>query len=260
MSSNDPATLYWFWSAFFVLFGVFFITRGRRFLAASTADCCLKVPSPDAGTLERVEAAVERRQAAEGGAAPLGVWLGVFCIALGAVEAAVRVQPALLYALMCLGMAVGVAFVFLRLRNSQPTRVAVLSARTVDSVIPPYWFFVAGACAFGVLLFADGQHRGPAILVAVSSLITIALAWRLANLPALLSGVDIPAEQIVDDRLRFYRSRAAIVFAMAQTFVFCSNYGELDIAQTAALSFTFVAFFGFSIWMVVRQRAPVRLA
>lgn len=256
--------LRWFWAGFFVVFGIFQMTRGRNFLSASTADCFLKVSGPEAErTVTRIEAAVERRQAAEGTRVPLGLWMGWFSFLLAAVAATGTVHPpTVLYAVLCLGMSLGVAAIFLRLRNSQAMRVALLSARSVDSVMPSYWFVAAVISALSLLAYTtDSQYRLAAILVSVSSLISVALAWRLANLPALLSGIDIPAEQIVDDRLRFYRSRSAMVFAVAETFVFCAQaLGERNPAQLVSYLITTVLFFAFAAWMFRRQFAKVRLA
>lgn len=264
---SDPQTaviLHWFWTAFFIAFGVFQMTRGRNFLSACTADCHLKISEPDTtATLQRVEAAVERREAAEGGKVPLGLWMGWFSFVLAAVAATGWMQPpAVLYAVMCLGMSLGVAVVFLRLRNSQPTRVAVLSARSVDAVIPSYWFCVAAVSALTVLSYAaNPQYRVAAILVTLSSLLSVGLAWRLTNLPALLTGVDIPAEQLVDDRLRFFRSRAAMVFAVCETFILCSQViADRSMAQEISYAVTAVVWIAFAIWMLRRQFAKVQLA
>lgn len=253
--------LHWFWTGFFVLFGVFLMTRNKTFLSACSADCFMKFKA-DNDALNRLTAAVKRREQAEGAPFPLGVWLGSYSILLAAVAATGRVQPALLYACLCLGMAAASAVVFLRIRNSQSVRVAVLSARNADSVIPFYWFAIAFASALAVLTYtANTQYRGAALLVAVSSLITTAIAWRLTNLPALLTGVDVSAEQVVDDRLRFFRSRAAMVFAVVQTFVFCSQViGDATVPQMASYWFTFAVWISFAVWMIRRQFSVIRLA
>ena len=262
--SNSEALifLHWFWTAFFVLFGLVFMTRGRRFLAACTADCHLKIKTADSGARERIEAAVERRQAAEGAPVPLGMWLGAFSVLLGAVAATGRILPALLYALLCLGSAFGIGAIFLRLRNSQPTRVAMLCARSPESVIPAYWFGIAVLSALSVLTYAaNPAYRVAAVIVAVSALLTVAIAWRLTNLPALLSGVDITAEQLIDDRLRAYRSQAAMVFALVQTFVFCSQVlADFTVAQSISYGLTAVIWIAFAIWMFRRRFAAVQLA
>lgn len=264
MSDSDVLVfLRWFYTAFFALFGVFQILRGRNFLSARTADCFLKVPASDtSGTLQRVEAAVERRQAAEGTPVPLGLWMGSFSFVLAAVAATGLIKPGLLYAAMCLGMTLGVAAVFLRLRNSQPTRVAVLSARSVHAVIPSYWFFAAAFSALTVLSYAAiPQYRIASVLVTVSSLLSVALAWRLAGLPALLTGVDITAEQFVDDRLRFYRSRAAMVFGVCETFVFCALVtGDRNMLQLLSYALTAAVCIAFAVWMLKRQFSMVQLA
>lgn len=263
MNAHDWTQVYlhWFWVGFFVLFGVFLIARVRNYLSAGSAACAIKMPSDDAAA-QRIQAAVKRRADAEGRPVPLGLWLGAFCFFLGALAAFTKVQPALLYALLCLGMAVGVALVFLRIRNSQPTRVAVLSVRSTEAAIPLYWFYLASASALAVLSYtANAQYRFSAIIVTVSSLLTIAIAWRLTNLPALLSGVDIPAEQIVDDRLRSYRSRAVMVFGVVQTFVFCSQVlAEQTDVQTLSYVLTTVVWIAFGIWLIRGRFAPVRLA
>lgn len=263
MSSHAAMVfLHWFWTAFFVLFGVFMMTRGHNYLSACSADCFMKVKTDDEDARNRIRAAMKRREDAEGAPFPLGVWLGSFSIVLGAVAATGRVQPALLYAFLCLGMAAGSALVFLRIRNSQSVRVAVLSARSSDSVIPVYWFAIACVSALAVLTYtANPQYRGAAVIVTLSSLLTVAIAWRLTNLPALLTGVDVSAEQIVDGRLRFFRSRAAMVFAVVQTFVFCSQaVGQTTNAEFATYLFTTVVWAAFAVWMLRRQFAAIQLA
>lgn len=248
-----------FWAAFFVVFGVFMMTRGRNFLAACTADCFLKVDSPE--QRQRLEAAVERRVEAEGKPVPLGFWEGWLSIGLAALAATGLVQPELLYASLCFGMALGVAAVFLRLRNSQPKRVAILAARNPESVMPAYWFAIALISVLSLLTYVTTEgYRGPALLVMASSLLSIGFAWKLTALPALLTGVDVEAEQVIDDRLRFYRTRAAMMFAVAQTFVLCTSAGNLTPAQTVSYVLTAVACVAFTFWMIRRQFAAVRVA
>jgi hypothetical protein len=77
-------------------------------------------------------------------------------------------------------------------------------------------------------------------------------------LPAMLTGVDVPAEQLVDDRLRFNRSTMPLFYALAQTFAFCVQFRDLNSVETAAfgLSFLWVAFW---IWITLWRARPVRL-
>lgn len=249
---------HWFYPVFFVALGIFFIVRGRNYLAACTADCHLK--AADSEAMRRLEAAVARRVQAEGKPVPLGLWIGWFSILLGIVAATWRVQHALLYAALCFGMTLGVTVVFLRVRNVQPKRVAVLSVRDRESVIPGYWFLLGVVCALMLLAFAGDPTYGiAATIVMLSALVTIGMAWRLTTLPSLLTGEDLAAEQAIDDRLRFYRSRV-LFFALAQIFVFCGQFGDLNTIQTIAFVLAAVANVAFAIWILRRQFAMVRLA
>jgi hypothetical protein len=249
--------LHWFSSALFALFAVILMTRGRNYLAACTADCFLKVDDPEAQ--QRLEAAVQRRVQAEGKPVPLGVWLGWFSIAL-CVLAAIGADFVLLYAAFCFALTLGVAVVFLQVRNVQPTRVALLSARDPQAVLPRYWFYAAIISALMLLSFAiDTKTAAAALIVMVSALLSIGIAWRLTALPALLGGEDISAEQVIDDRLRFFRSRTAMFLAVAQTFVFCEQR-DLNTAQTISYALTGAVCVAFAIWTIRRERAAVRLA
>jgi TRAP-type C4-dicarboxylate transport system permease large subunit len=162
---------------------------------------------------------------------------------------------------MCFSAALIVALAFWRLRNSQPTRVAALTVRTSESVIPAYWFVASAICALLVLSF--GSSRGyelSAIIVCVSALLTTFIAWRMTLLPALLTGEDIPAEELVDQRLRFNRSTTCMIYALVQTFVFCSQFGDLNAQQLAIAALSLVLWAAFGIWFTFRRRRQVRLA
>lgn len=258
----ETATLlHWFWTGFFALFAVFLITRwdgSVRGFAASRATC-------GQGDLrERLDAAVERRQQAEGTPAPLGIWAGIPVALLAIAAAFTSIPVALLYALLCLFVAAANAVGFLRLRNSQPKRVAVLAVRNADSVIPGYWFAVAILCALSVLAFAGRPDQtASAIVVCFSSLASAAIAWRLTRLPALLSGVDVEAEQIVDERVRLFRSAATFFYALAQTFVFCTQAAaasNVSTLQIAVYWLNVLPWIAFGIWMVRKRFTPLKRA
>jgi hypothetical protein len=211
---------------------------------------------------ERIELAVARREAAEGQPARLGLWMGGWSFLLAAACAASRVQPILLYAVFWLGMALLIAAAFLRLRNSQPTRVAVLTVRSTAAVIPPVWFCAGAACALTLLSgVTDPEYRLPAAIVTSSSLLTALIAWRLTTLPALLSGVDVAAEQIVDDRLRFLRSSVALSFSFVQTLAFASQMlHDATAWRWAAYALSMGVSVAFAVWIVRRQCTKVQLA
>lgn len=260
---DRQVVLHWFWTGFFAVFGAYLLMWARNFAGPQAANCHIRVASPDADTAnERIESAVTRREAAEGRPPRLGLWLGFWSLLLAAVAATGRVQPALLYALLCLGAAVAIGAAFLRLRNSQTTRVAVLAARSPEGVIPPVWFYGAAISALMLLIYAGSeQYRWPAAIVIASSLLTTAIAWRLTTLPALLSGVDVPAEQIIDERLRFHRSSLALFYATVQPFVFVSQTAAKGgAAEQAAWYFALVVWGAFAFWMIRRLFTKVQLA
>jgi hypothetical protein len=186
------------------------------------------------GDSERIEAAIERRKQAEGAPKPLGLWIGVSGLVVAVLIAFTSLNVVFIDALLYFCMAVGCAAVFVGLRNSQRTRVAVLAVRRPVNVIGVHWFALALFCA--------------------ASLICIALAWRLTGLPAMLSGVDLPAEEIVDDALRLRRSSFILMSAMAQTTILASQIdapAEVRLPMFCATFAVPVIFFG---WYVTRGR------
>lgn len=256
--SNGHATifLHWFWVAFFVLFGLNLI-RQKTYLTAGRAACGLSAQTNN----ERLCAAVERRRDAEGVPPPVGWWTGAFSIVLALIAAFGHVPFTVLYGALCFSLAAAVGAVFLRLRNSQYRRTAILRPRSISSVIPAYWFALAILCGLSILSYATvpGQAVSCA-LVCVSSLASTAIAWKLTQLPALLSGNDIAAEEVVDARLRFVRSASALVFAFVQTFVFCSQYLDVKTPwQTAAYILNWPSWIAFGIWMFYRMFAQRRM-
>lgn len=252
-------SVHWYWVAFFVAFGIFLMTQRRNFGSVKAACCKMRVSACDAGMADRLRAAVERRAQAEGDPAPLGVYMGAVSIAIGALLAFTPLQAGVLYPLFCLCMTLISAGAYLRLRNAQPLRVAVLSVRSRDAAVPSYWFLVSALAALSVLAYAAiPAFRAGAIVVCCSSLLATLVAWRLTALPAILSGTDIPAEQIVDDRVRLYRSSACLIFGVVQGFVFCSQtLVEADAAQLGAYIVSGLACLAFAVWFVWRLRGTV---
>jgi hypothetical protein len=83
----------------------------------------------------------------------------------------------------------------------------------------------------------------------------MAISSRLTHLPALLSGEDVPAEQLVDDRVRTQRSCNALSLAVVQPFVFCSQFVDAATnVQLATLFFTLAVFLAYMVW-AVRKRS-----
>lgn len=239
--------LHWIWTAVFVGLGIFYAIK---------PGCVCGMPKfrkPEGADRERVEAVLKRRTEIERVPNYVGFYLSGVSFILAAVAAFTRAQPALLYGILCLEIATVNAVTYFYLRSAPPKRIAVLAPRTTGSVIPSYWFVLAVAGALGVLTSVSNPvYAISAVVVCVSSLLTTAIAWRLTQLPALLSGEDIATEQLVDDRVRTARSSGALILAMAQPFVLSSQILDRATtdAQLAVLFFTFAVFVVYMIWAV----------
>lgn len=260
---NTQTILYWYWPGFFLFSGLFLIWKTPYFgnvrviqsIAArsSAADSSVDV--------RRVRDAVERRAQAEGAPLPLGRWIGILGIALGAADLAWHQFAPLYYALFQLGATLIAFAAFVRLRNVQRKRVAVLSPRRSAAVIPVP--VLLGACVPAVLILSYATRPGmwvPAVLTSVASLACLAMAWRLTELPALMSGVDVPAEHVVDERMRIYRSTVALFWGVLPPFIFCTQaIGQATIAQLAAYVVSWIVAFGILCWVLWRVRRPLQL-
>src|SRR5579884_639642 len=246
--------LHWIWAAVFAGLGVFYIFK---------PGCLCGMPKfriPDAADRSRIDAVLTRRKEIERIPRYIGLYLSAVSFALAAVAAFTPVQPALLYGILCLEIAIVNAVTYFYLRTAPPKRIAVLAPRSVGSVIPWYWFALAMASALAALtMVSNTAYAISAVVVCVSSLYTIAIAWRLTQLPALLSGDDIATEQLVDDRARRARSSNALVLALVQPFVLCSQVvdGATTDVQLSALYFTLAVFLVYAIWSVYKANAPL---
>lgn len=259
MSDNLALSiLHWFWMAFFAGFGVYLLLRPDCMMRSS---CVLRVR--DCSDVQRVQAAVERRRSVERLSNVTGYAAAAFAFILAAIAGFSHVEPGLLYATFCLGLALAMSSIYLQLRNGQPKRVAVLAARAPGTVIPLWIFALAGISAASCLsLVFVPKTMAAAFIVSLSTTITIVAAWRLTSLPALLQGIDLPVETALDDRLRFQRSAAVLVLAVVQPFVFCSQTLALHLVawSFAPYGITLAAWLAFSFWIMRKQLVKVTLA
>jgi hypothetical protein len=246
---------HWFFVGFFILFGLHLMTRRKYFLSVRDAARYSSL-SRASERDEALRAAIDRRAEAEGAPRPVGLWAGAICIALG-VAAIFTASPMLLYGIMCFALATLTAAAYIRLKNTQRLRTAVLAPRSPASVIPPYWFVVAAGLAISVLAFVTlPQEALPSILVCCAALASSFFSWRLTQLPAILSGVDVAAEQRVDEKLRFVRSSVPMVFALVQTAVFAMQAGRVDLnaLQTAVFFLNLIGWIAFFIWIRIPDK------
>ena len=196
------------------------------------------------------------REQAEGVSSDYGRYLGVAAFALALLEAVPGVPFAMPYSLFCLGVAAVTLLAYLQFHRATEQRVAPLVRRSPFSTLPPLLIGCVAASFVVALLFAvDPQNRGGALVVAASTLILGVVAWRIANAPALLLGLDPQYEYALDERLRVGRARNVASLATAPVFVFAAIaqpglpelFGALGTVAMAILIVAFVVALAASI-------------
>ncbi len=190
-----------------------------------------KVPADERERFDRV---VDAREEAEGISANYGRLLGAIAIALAALET-VRAVPFIVpYAVFCLAGATLTMLAYLQFRRAVERRVAPLVRRSPFTAFPPL-IIAAVACSFFVALAlaAYPPERLGALAVAASTLVLGVIAWRVANAPAMLLGIDPQLEYAVDERVRICRARTVANLACAPVFVTVVLVGPTLPAQYA---------------------------
>lgn len=250
---------HWFYTAFFALLAWSFLRNPARYAATCAYFRNIDTDEP---ARDRIMDASVRRKRLENISPNLGYYLGALNAVLAVLCGATWLQPSLWYAISTLGMALVTGVAYLQLRNSQRRRVAVLAPRGPGRAISPYWIAAAFLCALTPLV--DIPHvplRFTAIAVCAATLIIASIGWRLTLMPALLEGVDLPAEQFVDDRLRSMRSMGAFAVAIGVPFVYLAQTSvpTPSIAHMIAQEVTFVTGFALS-WIFLRSTKRVQTA
>lgn len=215
---------------------------------------------------ERVQSVVRAREQAEGISSADGRAAGVAVIALGGLELVPSVPFIVPYALICLVLAGMALRGYLQFHRATEQRVAPLVRRSPFTALPPL-LIVAMLCSFiAASAFAlYPPERTGAIITAVAMLVLGAVAWRIANAPALLLGIDPQCEYAVDERVRVGRARNAAFLACAVGYVFIALaqaslpplYESVgDVAYYASLA----AFIGAMAAHFLPLRARLRVA
>ncbi len=248
----------WAWTAFITAFGLLLLWK-PKFLAFDAGAKLLRFTGND--EQQRVAQALERRTHAEHVSAIPGYIGGVGSLVLAAISAFTPVPPVLMYAVFCLWISAIIALTFIQLRNAQPKRVAVLSPRTPSAVIP--WWIVAGVVlsALAPLVYVtQPAYAVGAIIICCSTLATLAVAWRLTQLPALLQGQDLPAEVFIDNRLRAHRSGGPLILAVVQPFALMSQIPQSNGIESAASILTLILFIFVMFWRLRGFYKPATLS
>jgi hypothetical protein len=214
---------------------------------------------------ERVQRVVCAREQAEGLSSAYGRAAGVVIIAFAGLELAPFVPLILPYALICLVLAGTALRAYLQFRRLTEQRVAPLLRRSPFTALPPPLiaavlgsFFVASAFAL------YPPERIGALVTALAMLILGAVAWRIANAPALLLGIDPECEYAVDERIRMGRARNAALLACGVGYVFVAMAQPglsplYEAAGEAAYYLSLVAFIGAmaAYFLPLRERLRV---
>lgn len=259
-TASTALHLHWFWAAIFAGVGVFFLLKPACLV--SVGPLLRKTRFESDVTKQRVEAAFSRREQIESMPPVFGRAVGIISIVFAFVAGTTRIQTGLLYALLCLALAGITAVTYVYLRRPRRKRAAILTPRSSSSVIPPYWFVLSVLDGLAVLAYATRPELTAAsIVVAVSTLVTAVVAWRLTQLPALLEGNDIEAERLVDDRVRAWRSASTLQLAFVQPFVFCTQSRITTLPLIAIEDASMVLWFAFFGWFLLKLiYKPMNLA
>jgi hypothetical protein len=142
-------------------------------------------------------------------------------------------------------------------------RCAPEAQRSASSIVPPIWLLAAAAQGVLALFVAEVPSEAiGGVLICVSTIACAALAWRVTEMPALLSGDDITVEQIVDARLRQRRAAVILYFAFVQTFVFLTQIGarHQSVTLNDVTTASTVLLFAYTVWFMYTFLRRVDLA
>jgi hypothetical protein len=253
--------LHWYMAAFFALFGAALLAWGRHFACIGPL---IRRPCGDSPDAQRLCAAIERREALEAlpGAA-MGRWSGGASLAAALLAACTPVPPTLLYAIVCVVLALTFASAYLRLRRAGARRVASLRARSRAKTVPAWLTALVAVAAVSPLTFLGDAPLAAALVTAAGLLIAF-LGDRVVHLPALLGGNDPAVDEYVDDRLRAVRSTNLFATATAPAFVFATitatllrvqdGSDPLSSLHLGAMGVSFLAWIVASAWQYVQMR------
>lgn len=171
------------------------------------------LPPPQRERLARVLA---ERECAEGVTDHRSRYVGGFTIAMALLTLVPALPFVLPYALVCLGIAWATLMSYLRFRRATERRVAPLVPRNPWTSLSPIAIAGTAICLTGAALFAAyPQYRAGVIVVIVSAVALLVIAWRVAVAPAILFGNDSQLEYVVDEHLRFARATNLLALACA---------------------------------------------
>jgi hypothetical protein len=205
-----------------------------------------------------LDAAIERRECLENLRTRTMAYVCGAASLLAAVVTALTPVPAtMLYALVCVVLAVSVATAYERLRRAGGPRVASLRARDPNAVAPWYAYALTAVAVVSPLAYLAVAPTA-AVLVTIAGLLIAGVGCGVAASPALIPGNDVAVDLYVDDRLRTLRTVNLLSTACAPAFVFSSFTGYTDSPLHVGVELvTFAAFaITFVLQIVLMRRRP----
>ncbi len=247
-----------FFTGFFILYGLYMAVRPVCF--AQVCPLFSGIVVPDHELAMRLRSAQLRRKEAEGIPLRLGWAVALVAFLCAGLSWFTSVPQQLWYALLCVCIAGSFGIAYLSIRSATKKRSAILHQRSIGA---PIWvFIVAVLSALSLFVYADNAKLAFAVsLVAASCIFTSFLAWRVATMPALLTGQDNVVEVFVDDRLRRVRAGAVVTFAVVPQFVYASFSGwQTSEIHGIAWVVTLISWVAVSLQILIsRRRSPNRL-
>ncbi|HET9028998.1 MAG TPA: hypothetical protein VFN49_02390 [Candidatus Aquilonibacter sp.] len=137
-----------------------------------------------------------------------------------------RITPSIGYALLCLAL-VARCITDQVVEERAPRRRSALLGRSrhVDPVLLGWIVIAALASLILIPFILDPASRLTAATIALCISAMLAVSWRIASAPPILSGDDLEAEQVVDSETRAIRTGNTCVLSLAAltAFVFISG-------------------------------------
>lgn len=230
----------WYMIVFFTLFGVWFLMKRTTCAKAGAfiSGVCDGTPWAD-----RLAAVVRRREQLEDlHSQTMAYVLGGCSLLLAVLAAFTPLAVTLLYALLCVVLALTIATEYERLRRVAGPRAASLRMRDPGAVAPWYVYALTAAAVVSPLTYIPVAPVA-AVLVTIAGLLMGGVALGVVKSPAVIPGNDVSVEQYVDDRLRAIRAVNLLGTSAAPAFVFASFTGYTDSALHVAVEIvTFAAF------------------
>jgi hypothetical protein len=191
--------------------------------------------------LDRVMSAFEDRMSTERlPSASIASALAAFALITALLAAFTKVPIPALMANLNVLIALLCTFAYARLQTLRVRRFAALEVRDPNAVVPLRDWLMISVAVLLPLCWVTVEPF-PAIAVAAAGGMIVALARRVASMPALLLGKDLAAERFVDDRLRQLRTLelltyAAIVIPLFIQFTDADAHPVLRLAALLASS------------------------